>query len=317
MKNILKLLTILVSFGLFASSAAVQLVLDDWTALNRVGVGTQTNGHWASFADAGNGELIFIAGGASAGVGADTTFTALDGVSGAPTGFDTRPTQVNYDGFGSQTFSAGTWVPGSDPSDGSEASGQIFRLGNSGNQNRWHMALINNTSSDMIIDSIGYSVRNQYTTTAPGHPNHLQFSYVDSNVDRFNSTLIKTSADGLANNGEYISDSEVDDSTYIVPLDVTTFSANETLQVTHNLASIIGSTVKLAPGARAAFELAWLGARDSDLSASQASPSYGGGTKQTQFDMMVINATVVPEPSTYALIAGFAAFLFVAIKRRK
>jgi hypothetical protein len=115
MKNILKLLTILVSFGVFASSAAVQLVLDDWTALNRAGGGTNTNGHWASFADAGNGELIFIAGGASAGVDADTTFTALDGISGAPTGFDTRPTQLNYDGFGSQTFSAGTWVPGSDP----------------------------------------------------------------------------------------------------------------------------------------------------------------------------------------------------------
>lgn len=27
--------------------------------------------------------------------------------------------------------------------------------------------------------------------------------------------------------------------------------------------------------------------------------------------------TIVPEPSTYALIAGFAAFLFVAIRRRK
>ena len=27
--------------------------------------------------------------------------------------------------------------------------------------------------------------------------------------------------------------------------------------------------------------------------------------------------TVVPEPSTYALLAGFAAFLFVAIRRSK
>ena len=27
--------------------------------------------------------------------------------------------------------------------------------------------------------------------------------------------------------------------------------------------------------------------------------------------------TIVPEPSTYALIAGFAAFVFVAIRRRK
>ena len=30
-----------------------------------------------------------------------------------------------------------------------------------------------------------------------------------------------------------------------------------------------------------------------------------------------LSVTVVPEPSTYALLAGFAAFLFVAIKRRK
>jgi hypothetical protein len=31
----------------------------------------------------------------------------------------------------------------------------------------------------------------------------------------------------------------------------------------------------------------------------------------------VSSFTIVPEPSTYALIAGFAAFLFVAIRRRK
>lgn len=31
----------------------------------------------------------------------------------------------------------------------------------------------------------------------------------------------------------------------------------------------------------------------------------------------ISSITVVPEPSTYALIAGFAAFLFVAIRRRK
>ena len=30
-----------------------------------------------------------------------------------------------------------------------------------------------------------------------------------------------------------------------------------------------------------------------------------------------IQVSAVPEPSTYALLAGFAAFLFVAIRRRK
>lgn len=40
------------------------------------------------------------------------------------------------------------------------------------------------------------------------------------------------------------------------------------------------------------------------------SHDYGSNT-----DSLTVSA--VPEPSTYALIAGFAAFLFVAIKRRK
>tara|TARA_B100001778_G_scaffold332461_1_gene338827 strand:- start:1139 stop:1777 length:639 start_codon:yes stop_codon:yes gene_type:complete len=34
-------------------------------------------------------------------------------------------------------------------------------------------------------------------------------------------------------------------------------------------------------------------------------------------DELSLEAEVVPEPSTYALMAGFAAFLFVALKRRK
>ncbi|MGB0375508.1 MAG: PEP-CTERM sorting domain-containing protein [Opitutales bacterium] len=33
-------------------------------------------------------------------------------------------------------------------------------------------------------------------------------------------------------------------------------------------------------------------------------------------DNILITGTAVPEPSTYALIIGFIAFLFVAIKRR-
>jgi hypothetical protein len=43
---------------------------------------------------------------------------------------------------------------------------------------------------------------------------------------------------------------------------------------------------------------------------SEFSHDYGSGT-----DSLTVSA--VPEPSTYALLAGFAVFLFIAIKRRK
>jgi hypothetical protein len=47
---------------------------------------------------------------------------------------------------------------------------------------------------------------------------------------------------------------------------------------------------------------------DGGLVLNSFTHSYGSTTE---------SLTVVPEPSTYALLAGFAAFLFVAIKRRK
>lgn len=44
----------------------------------------------------------------------------------------------------------------------------------------------------------------------------------------------------------------------------------------------------------------------------------GGNPAAAQnIDVNITGISVVPEPSTYALIAGFAAFLFVAIRRRK
>lgn len=42
-----------------------------------------------------------------------------------------------------------------------------------------------------------------------------------------------------------------------------------------------------------------------------------GGLTGSVVNVDVTSFTIVPEPSTYALIAGFAAFLFVAIRRRK
>ena len=43
----------------------------------------------------------------------------------------------------------------------------------------------------------------------------------------------------------------------------------------------------------------------------------GNGRNFINLDHIGLSVSPVPEPSTYALLAGFAAFLFVAIKRRK
>ena len=50
----------------------------------------------------------------------------------------------------------------------------------------------------------------------------------------------------------------------------------------------------------------------SDLTLIQAVAADNAGFQGTG-----VSISVVPEPSTYALLAGFAAFLFVAIRRRK
>ena len=42
-----------------------------------------------------------------------------------------------------------------------------------------------------------------------------------------------------------------------------------------------------------------------------------GGLTGAGVNMTITGFEIVPEPSTYALLAGFAAFLFVAIRRRK
>ena len=51
--------------------------------------------------------------------------------------------------------------------------------------------------------------------------------------------------------------------------------------------------------------------------AAWVGPATGGTLSVSPTNGQAADYSVVPEPSTYALIAGFVAFLFVAIRRRK
>lgn len=54
------------------------------------------------------------------------------------------------------------------------------------------------------------------------------------------------------------------------------------------------------------------------LSSTWVGPAAGGTLSVSPTNgQAALYSVVVPEPSTYALLAGFAAFLFVAIRRRK
>ena len=70
----------------------------------------------------------------------------------------------------------------------------------------------------------------------------------------------------------------------------------------------ISSTTETVDLAIPAGSFAWNDVSAIDLTTGGAGASLAG---------TISSITVVPEPSTYALIAGFAAFLFVAVRRRK
>ena len=74
------------------------------------------------------------------------------------------------------------------------------------------------------------------------------------------------------------------------------------MSIAANLAN--SGPVRLGAGDQASFRITWTGS--------------GANFAQTQLDNIAFSGTyLVPEPSTYALLAGFAVFMFVAIKRRK
>ena len=101
------------------------------------------------------------------------------------------------------------------------------------------------------------------------------------------------------------------DSRYTAYVFAKTLDSNNWSEVQYERTAITGSSFSLSLDVlEGGNHLAQIGFM---LEGLNANPDTDWGNIQ----LSNVSATAVPEPSTYALIAGFAAFIFVAIRRRK
>jgi hypothetical protein len=101
------------------------------------------------------------------------------------------------------------------------------------------------------------------------------------------------------------------DSRYTAYVFAKTLDSNNWSEVQYERTAITGSSFSLSLDVlEGGNHLAQIGFM---LEGLNANPDTDWGNIQ----LSNVSASAVPEPSTYALIAGFAAFIFVAIRRRK
>ena len=283
----------LIPLALFAitttSLTALQIVIDDWHDdnqwTNRAANGASAQFYTSqTFSGVDNTSILFEAGGNSA-------------VDGRADFYLYKPGSDGFDGWGTQIASYNAWDRSLDTSLGAPINGnnQLLKFGNSGNQNRFDFQIENTGSETINLDSIGIMARNNFSAN---HPSTFTISHLQK---------------GQQQGAIYLNELEIDGTRAINALPggataVSTLQIGESVVYTGNQAKWVERTftgATLAAGAKASFRL-------------EMSGNNGGtGNAQTHFDTLTINVSAVPEPSTYALLAGFAAFLFVAIKRRK
>ena len=147
-------------------------------------------------------------------------------------------------------------------------------------------------------------VKNESTTNAF----KLQGLHFDARIPNANANNIYT-VQYLSNNGNSNLKNVYTNSGVENLADIDTATLSEGIsEVDISIAAGLtgGGPVRLEAGDQASFRITWTGS--------------AANFAQTQIDNVAFSGTflaAVPEPSTYALLAGFAVFLFVAIKSRK
>ena len=195
---------------------------------------------------------------------------------------------TNYDGYGTGTNSA-------------HLDANFIKLGNTNNQMLLDMKIVNNTSDAMILKTINFKAKTQITAN---HRNQMGLVYIGAGGNLLKGTVTDGAWDG-GNDGEV---------TNLKTMGYQTWAAEEGTGSKDFSISLADQLSGVGVGYRAILNAG-------DSAVFRFVPKYNGTTSgrtgQMQLDNISLTATVIPEPSTYALLAGFTAFLFIAIKRRK
>lgn len=195
---------------------------------------------------------------------------------------------TNYDGYGTGTNSA-------------HLDANFIKLGNSNNQMLLDMKIVNNTSDAMILKNISFKAKTQITSD---HRNQIGLVYIAGGGNLLKGTVTDGAWDG--GTGDEVAN--------LKTMGYQTWLAEEGNGAKEFSISLADQLSNADAGYRAILNAG-------DSAVFRFVPKYNGSTSgrtgQMQLDNISLTATVIPEPSTYALLAGFAAFLFIAVKRRK
>ena len=275
--------SILVSLSLLSTTHAVTLTLTDWVGLNQTDASNQ--GYWDISASDSTSSVRLVVGGLGAGFGSNSVYPTTSGTS--------------YDGWGAVLDDGTANATAYNNKNYARASrhnatffdndGNYLRFGN-GNQasvanfRKLDFMVINTGTEAAYFD--GYSFSWNYSTNGNLSAQYLNLDTSTTSIASSNLLDVTTNVELDNGTGSGVRMYNADG---IIHSTIST-STDGTLTPKNNY--------YLNPGDGAAFRI------------------IGTQNGTHMLDNLTVTLTTVPEPSTYALLTGFAAFLFIVVRKR-
>lgn len=166
---------------------------------------------------------------------------------------------------------------------------------------------------DAVINTRGFGLRDLDDTNNPGPPNYLTFDPIDTTG--FSGFTFSFDVTNAVSTGNTTSSDELR-VIFDLNFDGITFDADETHTLTGNgSGALTDGTSTAVEGSFVNFSHSIAGTVTGDLGIRIQAVSFTGGGDQVTFDNIQI--TAVPEPSTFALLAGMGALGFILYRRRR